>query len=99
MAAAKVRRVFCGVTIAQLIFEGPSLPHDNRRHGTPLHVSVSGSDRLTLLDQSDKYGRIAAAHAHRRAQSAIGAADRLSRRYRLARESNNSRPGVSTRVR
>ncbi len=40
--------------IVQLIFEGPTLRMTIDADGLPLHVSVSGTERLELLDQADK---------------------------------------------
>ena len=40
--------------IEQLVFEGPTLRLNVDAGGTPLHVSVGGVERLTLLDQSTK---------------------------------------------
>ncbi|MGE3797037.1 MAG: ABC transporter ATP-binding protein [Thermomicrobiales bacterium] len=45
-------------TIDQLVFEGPTLRLIVDASGTPLHVSVGGVERLTLLDQSTKQIRM-----------------------------------------
>jgi ABC-type Fe3+/spermidine/putrescine transport system ATPase subunit len=45
-------------TIEQVVFEGPTLRLTVDANGIPLHVSVSGAERLTLLDTVSKQIRL-----------------------------------------
>jgi putative spermidine/putrescine transport system ATP-binding protein len=41
-------------TVEQIVFEGPTVRMTVDVDGTPMHVSASGVERLTLLDKGDK---------------------------------------------